>query len=531
LNSSYVVNMAGTRVAGVLDPIRQTTNRTLDLPRRLPVVYLALGALLFVAMVGHTINEEWESPDFWVHLAAVQEFADHPLDPGNPIVVGSDPDPYLSPYTWVLGAITRATDVGAVPVLAVAGLGNLVLLLAGLYRLVTTFTSRWLAPPLALIFTLFAWGIRPWHWSGFLHLDAMGSVLPLASTFATALALLGLSAAVRWLRTGAMAELAIVVTTIPLIATSHPFTATWAAAVGLGLVVGSADGTNRRRVLVLVAAAGAGALALAWPFYPVAELPGTASTFDASNAQVFAKVIERSFLALPGVFALWLRLRTNRRDPLVLAFAASAAIYALGWAFDRPTLGRVLPGIVLILHVALADLVASVLEKPSRDHRRSIAIAAVSLGVAVGAVGVASGLVRTVPRGLLPGVVTDRVTIESLVEDYRPISGAISSDDVLVASRPLALGSAAMGGKTIAPTAPAPFVDDVAERRLATATILDPETGAAERNRELQRYDVDWLVLTPNHADRLRHAGAFSDGSLVAEGETDAFVIVGVRGP
>jgi hypothetical protein len=324
--------------------------------------------------------------------------------------------------------------------------------------------------------------------------------------------------------------LAIVVTTIPLIATSHPFTAIWTAAVGLGLVVGSADGTNRRRVLALVAAAGAGALALAWPFYPLAELPGTSRTFDASNAPMFAKVIERSFLALPGVFALWLRVRTNRRDPLVLAFAASAAIYGLGWAVDRPTLGRVLPGIVLILHVALADLVARVLEEPSQRRRRSTAIAAVSVGVAVGAVGVASGLVRTVPRGLLPSVVTDRVTIESLVEDYRPITGAISSDDVLVASRPLALGSAAMGGKTIAPTAPAPFVDDLVERRLATATILDPGTSAAERNRVLQRYDVDWLVLTPDDADRLRRAGAFSDGSLVPEGETETFVIVRIRG-
>jgi hypothetical protein len=522
--------MAGARVAGVLDPIRRRTNSSLDRPHRLPVVYLALGALLFVAMVGYTINEEWESPDFWVHLAAVQEFADRPVDPGNPIVVGSDPDPYLSPYTWVLGVITRVTDADAVRVLAVAGLGNLVLLLAGLYRLVTTLTSRWLAPPLALIFTLFAWGIRPWHWSGFLHLDAMGVVLPLASTFATALAFLGLSAAVRWLRTGASTELAIVVTTIPLIATSHPFTAIWTAALGLGLVVGSADGTKRRCVLALVAAVGAGALALAWPFYPLAELPGTSSTFDASNAPMFAKVIERSFLALPGVFALWLRLRTNRRDPLVLAFAASAAIYGLGWALDRPTLGRVLPGIVLILHVALADLVASVLEEPSQRRRRSTAIAAVSVGVAVGAVGVASGLVRTVPRGLLPSVVTDRVTIESLVEDYRPINGGISSDDVLVASRPLALGSAAMGGKTIAPTAPAPFVDDLAERRLATATILDPGTSGAERNRVLQRYDVDWLVLTPDDADRLRRAGAFSDGSLVPEGDTETFVIVGIRG-
>jgi hypothetical protein len=102
---------------------------------------------------------------------------------------------------------------------------------------------------------------------------------------------------------------------------------------------------------------------------------------------------------------------------------------------------------------------------------------------------------------------------------------------VIVASAPLALGSAAVSGKTVAPSAPAPFVADVTQRRRATATILDPEATGAARNLELDRYGVDWLVLTPDDADRLRGAGAFADGSLATDQETRTFVIVRVVDP
>jgi hypothetical protein len=496
-----------------------------------PVVYVGLAAFLFLAMVGHTLNESWASPDFWVHVGAVQEFADQPLEPANPFVVGNDADPYLSPYTWVLGVISKVTGLDAMRVLAMAGLANLILLLTGLYRLVTTLSSRWLAPPLALVFTLFAWGLSPWRWSGFFNANSIGTALPLGSTFAAALACFALSAALRWLRSGSRAELALVGVLTPVVIICHPFTATWAAAVGLGFVVAAAGHCNRHRVgaLTVVGAAGT-ALTLAWPFYPVADLLHTSSDLETINAAIFHRVLPRIFLALPGVVAIWLRQRERRRDPITFGFAASTMLFALGWVLDRPTLGRALPAVMLMLHLALADLVATLVEKPDIGRRRAPTILAVSLGVMVGVAGTAAGMVRAVPRSLLPGQLGDRAELHSLVDRYRPIGEHISHDDVFVASQRLAPGST-IGGKAIAPFVPAPFVDDLAERQQATDTILDPHATVADRRREIDAYGVDWLVLTPRDADRLRGGGAFSDGLLVPQEGSPGFVIVRVADP
>jgi hypothetical protein len=489
--------------------------------------YVALGAALFVAMAGHTLNESWASPDFWMYLAAVRELADHPLDPSHPLMVATDPDPYLSPYTWVLGALSHVTGAGGVTVLAAAGLANLVLLLTGLYRLVTTLSSRWLAPALALIFTLFAWGFPPWRWSGFLNANSIGTVLPLASTLSTALALFALSAALRWLRSGSRVELALVGVTTPLIITCHPFTATWTAAVGLGFVVAAYDSERGRVVALGALAVGAAGLALAWPFYPVVELPAASGGLEASNAAIFSRVLPRTFLALPGLLAIWLRLRERRRDPIVLGFGAASTVFAFGWVLDRPTLGRVLPAVMLLLHIALADLVAQRLEDAG-GQRRAVMIAAVSFGVAVGVAGSAAGMIRAAPRALLPAGLADRPELESLVDRYRPLGDRISRDDVVAASDSLALATAAISGKVIAPFVGAPFVDDLTERQRRTNTILDPDTTAAQRQRWIGRYGVDWLVLTHRDADGLREAGAFAGGSLVPEAETPTFVIVRV---
>jgi hypothetical protein len=525
-----MIDASSDRIDPALDANRQPTIR---MQRRGLVVYVALGALLFVAMIGHTINESWASPDFWVYLAAVREFAAHPLDPSNPLMVGTDPDPYLSPYTWVLGGVTRVTGADGVTVLALAGMVNLSLLLAGLYRLVTTLSSRWLAPALVLVLTLFAWGTPPWRWAGFFNANSIGTVLPLGSTFASALALFALSAAVRWMRSGARAEIVLVAAATPLIITCHPFTATWTAAVALGFVVGTADRTNRRRVGILVAVAAAAAgLAAAWPFYPVLELPGASGDLEAINAAIFHRVVPRTFLALPGLLAVGLRLRKRWRDPIVLGLAATATLFVVGWVLDRPTLGRSLPAVLLMLHLALADLVAGLLEDRGDARQRSTIIAAMSLAIAVGAAGTAAGMVRAVPRALLPASLADRPELASLVDDpYRTIDARISREDVVVASTSrLAAASAGVGGKVVGPFVPAPFVDDVRERQRATDTILDPDAPAAQRQRALRRYGVDWLVLTPRDAQRLRRAGAFSDGSLDPTVETPTFVMVHVGG-
>ena len=143
-------------------------------------------------MTGWTLNQAWPSPDFWVHLGAVREFASAPLSPANPMVTGHAADPYMSPYTFLLGVLVGALGVDAVTVLAVAGVISLVLLLYALHRFVRSVSLEPSAPAFALAFTLTAWGWNPWRWSGFFDLNSLGAVLPLASTSASALGLIAI---------------------------------------------------------------------------------------------------------------------------------------------------------------------------------------------------------------------------------------------------------------------------------------------------------------------------------------------------
>ncbi len=71
--------------------------------------YLFVCVVVFLLMVGQTINRLWSTPDFWVYLGAVREFAQRPLHPLHPLLVGGNADPYMGPYTFALGLFTRAT--------------------------------------------------------------------------------------------------------------------------------------------------------------------------------------------------------------------------------------------------------------------------------------------------------------------------------------------------------------------------------------------------------------------------------------
>ena len=104
--------------------------------------YLIVSSGLFVVMLGQTLNRIWPSPDFWFYLASVREFAARPLHPLHPLIVGSDADPYMGPYSFALGLITRVSGVDAVNLLAVAGLANFVVLLAGIWRFTRRFSAQ-----------------------------------------------------------------------------------------------------------------------------------------------------------------------------------------------------------------------------------------------------------------------------------------------------------------------------------------------------------------------------------------------------
>jgi hypothetical protein len=249
---------------------------------------------------------------------------------------------------------------------------------------------------------------------------------------------------------------------------------------------------------VLLAAA---ALASAWPFFSIVRFLGHSGDFDVFHAPLYEQVLPRTFLALPGVVILGLRFRRRHRDPLALAAALSGALYVAGFVLGHDSLGRVLPGLMLTAHVAMAICAAELFAR--RDLLRKYAAAGVAVIVAVGFVGCLSGAVRTIPRSLLPGRYAHDRRLASLVAPYRPAARLIHRDETVVASSILAFGVAGSSGKVIAPPAPAPFVKDADARRLVVYALLSPRTPAAQYKRLLERYCVAWFVVTPSEAQRL----------------------------
>jgi hypothetical protein len=388
-------------------------------------------------------------------------------------------------------------------VLAVAGLVNLVLLLFAIRGFVASVSTIEFAPLLSLLFTLTAWGFNPWRWSGFFELNSLGTVLPLSSTFASAVGLLTIAALCAWLRGGGRWRLVVAGVGGPLVLLCHPMTAVWVGLVGVAFVIRETHADNVRRVLMLVAVVvGSTLLASGWPFYSISRTLVRSHTFDATNAAMYNSVAPRTMLALPGFVVLGIRFFRRRRDPLALAAAFNAVVYGAGYAFQHDVLGRVLPGIMLMAHVAMAIWVAELISRwktlaVNTRYAISLAVAAI---VIVGGIGSGAGAIRAVPRALLPARYAHDARLASLVAPYEPLTRLIGRDDVVVASPKLALAVAASSGKVIAPPAPAPFVDDIARRGRVLAALLSPQTSPNEFRSLVREYHVKWVVVMPAEA-------------------------------
>jgi hypothetical protein len=481
-------------------------------------------------MLVHTAHEQWASPDFFVHLAAVHEFALHPANPGNPIVTGTDPDPYLSPYTWVVAVPVRLLKVDPVTALAIAGMANLLMLLIAFKRFVSSMSNRPWTPALGLLFTLVAWGVPTWRWSGYLNLNSLGFGLPYASTFATAVALLVLAGSEYFLRGKSPWSLMVVGIGTPIVVLSHPMTALWAAGVGLAIVLAKLDREHGKRCLLLLLVALAGlAATLAWPFYGVLGLFDRVEAHSAQN--MFQDFFQRTFLGLLGIVAIVLRFRKRWRDPLLIGAGLTGALCLGGSLFHIPILGRALPGLMLMLHIALADEFVKGLSKRRSSLTRLATASVVAIIIVIGLIGTAAGLVRAIPRALLPSRLANDVRLESVVAPYRVLSDRLDREDVVVAYPSLAVGTAAMSGNVIAPPVPAAFVRDIRHRRTIEEAILWSPNPKA-RADAVRRNNVRWLVVPPRTVDMylysLEEAGV--SASLDLRTETLALIRIWPNG-
>ncbi|HEX6970217.1 MAG TPA: hypothetical protein VF174_15590 [Micromonosporaceae bacterium] len=468
-------------------------------------VYLLLASGVLVWAVGVAVQHTWTA-DFLLHVGTVKAFARDLLNPPDPMVGAGSGSPYYSPLIMLVAVLVRLTGLSPTAVFAGVAVANTVLLLWAFRRFVAWFTTSSLAAAAALLATLFLWGVRPPMWSGFLSLRSLAETLPYPSTTAFALMLLAWDRLLRYRVRRDTASLVAFGSLAAAITLIHSFTAVNTAIGGLALLAAYATGWRRADLLkITLAGVGALALVLAWPYSSIWDLATSAPEFAQIHRLLWDNLLDPRELscgyAIVALVPLLLRLRRDRRDPLVIMFGLAVAVIAFGAASGQYHLLRVIPVAMLPLHVAFGAFVADA-DLARLAWRRLVAVTAAVVVLAGLVVDVAplSGFVGAVPLQWIPGPLQSMTRTASLtgpssrydfVRDYAPEGSTVFTDH-RTADRHLNR----LGYFTVNPGWPNPWIGDEPERARDRATLLRAETDPATRGAIADRYDADCVLIT-----------------------------------
>jgi hypothetical protein len=373
----------------------------------------------------------------------------------------------------------------------------LVAFLVGFHLFVAALTRRRLASFFALLATLLCWGIDPWRWSGFLNLNSIGFGLNYPSMFATALALFVGWAFLRYDTTGTRWWLVLIGGGLAIIFLSHPFTGLWTSVMLLAIGVHRRTYRRERLVPLAITAIVVVVLLAIWPYYSFFELLRVGDAY--AQQPLYERVPLRMFAALPGFYIAFRRFQRDRTDPLALMIIGGGVLYAYGWATDNTNFGRVLPLVFLGAHIAIGVLFADVFER--RAHPNTALLGWIVVSAAIGLVGVAPGLVRTIPRAVLPESRRNEAQLRPITQPYNALVGALPDGSVVAAETDeLELVAPGYGLGVIQPSRPTPFIDhdDVEGRAHDNNAFLHP-TAPGERQEVARRYRVDGVLCATKH--------------------------------
>jgi len=454
--------------------------------------YWILAAGLAVLMLAETLQRRWIG-DFWEHAAVVRALAAHPLSPSHPLLAVDQPHAFFSPYALAVGLTARVTGCSPATALSVAGMFNLALLVFALRRFVQRRFSAPHADFYALLFTLVLWGYPTVLFSGMLSLQWLGNVLGYPSTFATGLLLLVWSLALEgvfsrgrvWLLTVCLGTLIL----------THPPTALGA---GVGLLAFTVEGAGGRLkpALIRVALLGAIAmlLALAWPYYPLTGVLRDGHFFHESNRAMYAEALGDALPALAGLPLLALRLRNRWRDGLGLVFLALFAVYLAGAFSGQWSWGRVLPVLVLALHLVAADFAAR-MEAAWRSQGTPLSNSQRAGGWLLAAV-VLFCAARFTPEVIRPFRDSPRFPAR-----YEPLTRWVGENDVVVADLVTSWYLPAYCGKVVASIHPLAFVPDQRERGEDLRRFFHPKAGLELRRSVIARQGARFVLLDRTEVD------------------------------
>lgn len=471
--------------------------------------YLLLSAALVLLVVLHTLKPRVpDGTDLWEHLAAARELGAHPVDPNHPLFAVDRPHQLMSPYHLVLGLASRVTGLSIVTVFDLAGIANVLLLLAGLRLFTTRMLGRRHVEFYALLFVLFLWGPGAWFFSGFLHFNVLPWVLSYPSTFAKGLALLGLGVYLRFLDGAdkrALVATAGIATALLLV---HPVDALfYFVAVGALALTRPSERRLPDLVATGLAFSASAVLALLWPYFSLLDLLFGAANetyrmgLAAADRDMYRNVLSNIWPALIAVPFIVRRLPRYRDDSLLVMLCVLLALYWYGWESEEWVYGRLISAIMVVVAIILADELARAGEEAravgsrGRGAARWIQYSALGL-VAVGMFQVRHGLI------MLPDAVLEDISYRTVVRavelaptaDFSFLSRHVGDGKVVVSESYTSMEVPAFGGKVVGVSAPEAFVD-AAERYADVARFFDKTATEVLRRQIIAKYDASFLLL------------------------------------
>lgn len=310
--------------------------------------------LIFLPIaVFSAFNVSWtQTADIWETTAAVRAAAQDLLNPANPMLaLPGDTSPRFTPYTILLGAILRVTQLDLFTIMGWAGVLNYLLFVIGLaFWLMRQFKEPRL-PLFVLITMLVVWRIGYVYAQAY-HLGFFLVSLSYVGTFTYGVSFFALGLLKKYLDDGSRSALAGYTLLSILVFVTHPLTSTFEFVTALAMLL--AAGNLRRTILLQIVPVLSLAVALLWPYFDYWTVLFKGSTDRWYPAALFAQQVKRMGTLILGIVIVGYFAYHKKYRVVVLATTFCLVIYTLSGAVRNLTGMRMLLYGSIFLHMAIA---------------------------------------------------------------------------------------------------------------------------------------------------------------------------------
>jgi hypothetical protein len=335
-----------------------------------------------------------------------------------------------------------------------------------------------------IVLLLFFWGPGAMVHSGFIHFNSLLQVAQLPSTFVTALTFF-IWYLVLTLRNRELLLCPALAFLAPVALISHPLTSI-SMLTGVVVLAFDRDYPIRGRV-----GAGVGILAMfgvaaVWPLFPVFGLMNQSPRWHADALWLYSdypKVLLQMLPALTGLPLLIQRLRRNHRDFLGLTFLALLMVYIYGGLAGKYAYGRVVPFMIFMLQLALADWL-------SRTRLSGLPrVAALRTAFLI--------LLLFTGFSMLPGLVACLPVWQDSYGEFKFLPSYVTPRDVVLADDWTSLKEPSFGGRVVAFSwgHTIGFVPDLEARYADRRVFFASSTSGDARRAILEKYGVNFILI------------------------------------